>query len=100
MIKKKELKVTHIYKSNGMQVTFIKTELAVDQRTIVSVIMYMLEFDIEEEITADTVTEKIYHLFYWRGCDFFDSFELNASYLQSAESIGQRLFPHFFNNKK
>ena len=99
MAKKKALKPTHFYSNTKMPVTFITLKHNVDYRTIVTTIMYMLEFDREDEITADIVTEKIHHLFYWRGSDFFDHNEVDAAFLDRAEQLANKLFPSFFKQQ-
>lgn len=99
MAKKKALKPTHFYSNTKMPVTFITLKHHVDYRTIVTTIMYMLEFDREDEITADIVTDRIRHLFYWRGCDFFDTYEVNAAFLSKAEDLANKLFPSFFKQQ-
>lgn len=99
MAKKKALKPTHYYSNTNMPVTFITLKHHVDYRTIVTTIMYMLEFDREDEITADIVTEKIRHLFYWRGCDFFDHNEIDVTFLNKADKLARQLFPSFYQQQ-
>lgn len=90
------MKPTKIFTKTGIKFCTTRIEQIITQKEISITVCYILEYDYESSITKEIVEQKIKHLFYWRGADFFDSYEFPEDLKIKAVEISNRLFSSFF----